>query len=237
MAAIVRITNSQEGIGSYLEPLSPAPARFDELNAEARRLHWELLKNAIEITLTAVSLHQAHPDSPSLRLACQRTAQKGYQTVLKMLERVSAAEANTATLRTDLARLDRAMETLGIAPRGAQTLLVDQAGPDARSRRARSYPLDIEEARLHFRSESPTYEPEAVHPVRPGPATPEPLTPRELDVLKCIAKGYSTKETAHRLGMSFKTAACHRYRLMDKLDIHDVANLVRYAIRQGLVDV
>jgi DNA-binding CsgD family transcriptional regulator len=64
----------------------------------------------------------------------------------------------------------------------------------------------------------------------------DPLTPRELDVLKCIAKGHSTKETAYLLGMSFKTAACHRYRLMDKLGIHDLANLVRYAIRKGLIE-
>jgi DNA-binding CsgD family transcriptional regulator len=63
----------------------------------------------------------------------------------------------------------------------------------------------------------------------------ELLTVRELEVLQSIASGYSTKETAHRLGMSFKTAACHRYRLMEKLAIHDTASLVRYAIREGLV--
>jgi DNA-binding NarL/FixJ family response regulator len=61
------------------------------------------------------------------------------------------------------------------------------------------------------------------------------LTNREVEVLRYIALGHSTKEIAYRLGISFKTAACHRYRVMDKLDIHDTANLVRYAIREGLI--
>src|SRR5262245_53650774 len=57
----------------------------------------------------------------------------------------------------------------------------------------------------------------------------EDLTDRETEVLKCIAEGNSTKQVAAMLGMAFKTASCHRYRLMDKLDIHDTASLVRYA--------
>jgi DNA-binding NarL/FixJ family response regulator len=54
-------------------------------------------------------------------------------------------------------------------------------------------------------------------------------------VLKCIAEGNSTKQVAAILGMAFKTASCHRYRLMDKLGIHDTASLVRYAIRNDIV--
>lgn len=64
---------------------------------------------------------------------------------------------------------------------------------------------------------------------------PDGLTDRELQVLKCIADGHGTKEVASRLGITFKTAACHRYHIMDKLDIHSTASLVRYAIRTGLV--
>lgn len=66
---------------------------------------------------------------------------------------------------------------------------------------------------------------------------PDELTKRETEVLRCIAEGRSTKEVADVLGISFKTAACHRYRIMNKLDIHDTVHLVRYAIRQGLVQV
>ena len=61
------------------------------------------------------------------------------------------------------------------------------------------------------------------------------LTPREIEVLKLIAAGLSTKQIAVSLGVAFKTAACHRSRIMDKLGIHEVANLTRYAIRKEYV--
>ena len=61
------------------------------------------------------------------------------------------------------------------------------------------------------------------------------LTKREEEVLKLIAAGLTTKELAHNLGITFKTAASHRSRLMEKLDIHDVARLTLYAVRVGLV--
>jgi DNA-binding NarL/FixJ family response regulator len=62
------------------------------------------------------------------------------------------------------------------------------------------------------------------------------LSPREREVLKLIAEGKSTKEVASVLGISVKTADSHRTRLMEKLDIHEVAGLTRYAIREGLVE-
>jgi DNA-binding CsgD family transcriptional regulator len=63
----------------------------------------------------------------------------------------------------------------------------------------------------------------------------ESLTPRETEVLKLIASGLSTKQIALTLGITFKTASCHRFRLMEKLGIHDVASLTRYAVRYGYV--
>lgn len=67
-------------------------------------------------------------------------------------------------------------------------------------------------------------------------ADPDPLTPRQREVLKLIAEGLTTKAIAHRLDISAKTADTHRVQLMERLGIHDVAGLVRYAIRTGLVD-
>ena len=64
---------------------------------------------------------------------------------------------------------------------------------------------------------------------------PDPLTPREREVLQLIAEGKATKEIADLLGISVKTVESHRTRLMAKLDIHGTASLVRYAIRQGLI--
>ena len=65
-------------------------------------------------------------------------------------------------------------------------------------------------------------------------ALDEPLSHRERHVLQLVAEGRSTKEIALELGVGFKTAESHRTRIMRKLDIHNTAGLVRYAIRRGL---
>ena len=62
-----------------------------------------------------------------------------------------------------------------------------------------------------------------------------PLSGREREVLQLIAEGKTTKEIAVILGVSPKTVETHRMRLMDKLDIHETAGLVRYAIRRGVI--
>jgi PAS domain S-box-containing protein len=61
------------------------------------------------------------------------------------------------------------------------------------------------------------------------------LSAREMQVLTLIAEGKSTRQLAAILGISYKTADSHRTRLMDKLDIHETASLVRCAIRMGLI--
>ena len=63
----------------------------------------------------------------------------------------------------------------------------------------------------------------------------DPLTSRERHVLQLVAEGKSTKEIARVLGLSVNTAESHRSRLMRKLDIHETAGLVRYAIRRGVI--
>lgn len=71
------------------------------------------------------------------------------------------------------------------------------------------------------------------HP--PDRAALDPLTPRQREILQLIAEGHSTRDIAARLGLSVKTVESHRAQLMDRLDIHDVPGLVRFAIRAGLV--
>ena len=63
----------------------------------------------------------------------------------------------------------------------------------------------------------------------------EPLTSRERQVLQLIAEGNTTKQIAVLLGVSVRTAESHRSTLMEKLDLHSTAELVRYAIRRGVV--
>jgi len=62
------------------------------------------------------------------------------------------------------------------------------------------------------------------------------LTPREREIAVLIAKSHSSKEVAHHLHISIKTAENHRANLMRKLGVRDVAGLVRFVVRQGLVD-
>lgn len=65
----------------------------------------------------------------------------------------------------------------------------------------------------------------------------DPLTDRERQVLQLVAEGKTTKQIAGILGLSVKTADSHRTRIMQKLEIHETANLVRYAIRHGFIRV
>jgi len=73
--------------------------------------------------------------------------------------------------------------------------------------------------------------------VKPGELPLHVLTARQREVLQLIAEGKNTKEIAYQLGLSPKTVESHRAQLMDRLNIRDVAGLVRYAIRVGLVPV
>ncbi len=63
----------------------------------------------------------------------------------------------------------------------------------------------------------------------------ERLSPRQREILQLIAEGNTTKEIARNLNLSAKTVEMHRTQLMAALDIHDIAGLVRYAIRMGLI--
>ena len=63
----------------------------------------------------------------------------------------------------------------------------------------------------------------------------EQLTPRQREILQLIAEGQSTKEIAFTLKLSVKTIETHRAQLMERLEIYDVAGLVRYALRVGLI--
>ena len=63
------------------------------------------------------------------------------------------------------------------------------------------------------------------------------LTPREREILQLIAEGHSTKEIAFKLHISIKIVETHRQHLMDKVDAHSVAELTKFAIREGLTSL
>lgn len=69
-----------------------------------------------------------------------------------------------------------------------------------------------------------------------GAADPlDALTPRQREVLQLAAEGLSSKEIAQRLGLSYRTVEAHRAQLMERLGVHDLAGLVRFAVRVGLI--
>lgn len=69
-----------------------------------------------------------------------------------------------------------------------------------------------------------------------GPKNPlEQLTPRQREILQLIAEGKNTKEIAYQLNISVKTVETHRAQLMERLKIHDIPGLVRFAMRTGLI--
>ena len=84
---------------------------------------------------------------------------------------------------------------------------------------------------------------DGIHPLKdedqPHRQTPpkqlERLTHREIEVLRLIAEGLNTKMIASRLGISFKTAVCHRSHILEKTNCHESASLVRLAMQAGLV--
>jgi DNA-binding NarL/FixJ family response regulator len=69
------------------------------------------------------------------------------------------------------------------------------------------------------------------------PSAFDVLTSREREVLQLVAEGHSTKDIASRLHVSPKTVETHRRQIMERLDLHSVADLTRYAIREGLVSL
>lgn len=85
---------------------------------------------------------------------------------------------------------------------------------------------------------SPSIAPEASIDLARGHAEEvEDLTPRQIEVLTLISEGSSTREIALTLKISVKTVESHRSQLMERLDIHDVAGLTRYAIKKGLISI
>jgi DNA-binding NarL/FixJ family response regulator len=73
----------------------------------------------------------------------------------------------------------------------------------------------------------------ALRTERPGDG--HKLTPREVEVLQLVAEGMTNKQIASELAISVKTVEKHRQQVMDKLDIHDVAGLTRYAMNSGII--
>ena len=80
---------------------------------------------------------------------------------------------------------------------------------------------------------SPTIAQKLLQPSEP--TVSEELTQRQIEILRMIAQGKASKEIAYELGLSSKTVDVHRARIMQRLQINDIANLTLYAVRKGLI--
>lgn len=195
------------------EPIFGPPWRT--LAEEGVRLKKTFLDAEIDITLTLIYLARAErrlrfDEAAGRSLAMAR---KSFRTALDWLETAALGPEERAAA---LARLDDLQGELT----GCDC---DREHPDG----------------PHPHGPAPAEQPEtgtaAIAPRSDGIEIVEPLTCREMEVLKLVAEGHSTKEIAARLGIAFKTAACHRTRIMAKLNAPNAAGLVHYAIRLGLV--
>lgn len=171
------------------------------------------------------------------------------------------AVAMASTLRPQVAVLDAAMPLLnGIDAaraikalrRGTKTLLLTMYTEAPRVRQAlragiRGYVVktqassdltraihDVVRGHLYL---SPIVSSAAISArLRPSSAAGAPLTLREREVVQLIAEGKTTKEIASILHLSPKTVDSHRTRSMAKLDVHNISSLVRYAIREAMIE-
>lgn len=147
----------------------------------------------------------------------------------KLLEQVHPPE-QAAELRA----LMRRVEAFG-RPRSAELIIVDAAG------RPRRYFVKLALFQVHGRFEGfvgvgQVGAPEESGPTDPGAAgLAARLTPKQREVLVMVAEGLSSREIGQRLGVSERTIETHRQQLMDRLDIHGVAALARFALSAGLL--
>jgi two-component system response regulator NreC len=188
-----------------------------------------------------------------------RLEKEGFEVVAEAMDGREAVRL-AEKLKPDVAVLDIAMPLLnGIdaareirraSPRTKTTLLTVHeenqyvvealragvTGYVVKTKAADDLVKAIKEVSLGAVYMSPGVSREAVRAYLDGtePST-DGLTPREREVLQLVAEGKTTKEVAAVLGISVKTAESHRSRIMEKLDIHETASLVRYAIRLGVI--
>jgi len=164
--------------------------------------------------------HTQHPDVAVLDIAMPHL--NGLETARRLREAVPQTKLIMLTMHTEEPYVLEALQAGAVG----YVLKTQAAG-------------DIVQA-IHTALQGAIYlSPRVTHAVvqaylSGAPLPPDPLTSREREILQRIAEGQTTKEIAGHLGLSVKTVESHRINLMRKLDIHETATLVRYAIRRGL---
>ena len=207
---MAEITEGRRPVETYRRP-----------QCDMARLQYQFLNSQLDISLTLATFVRPEDRHKGLSENCRETALKGYQRTARALAHSDLPESEKRVLESKLVQLRNALQYPEAVGEEPSLVFRSNGNADATNGHANGHSngysnghSDADYGQLPKR---------------------EYLTPREREVLKCIAEGNSTKEVAGLLGITFKTASCHRSRVMDKLGIHNLTNLVRYAIREQIV--
>lgn len=167
-----------------------------------------------------------------------QTDRNFLQTVLAECElALEELRGNNAEMRALLGQLGLANRGNGAEPEVPQPRLLPEnlSVAQLRAEASRLQNLRQETVRESIMLRAWCRDSRIAVPSAAGAVHSKPLSRREREVLGLMVEGKSSKEIAAALGISFKTAVTHRASIMGKLNVHEIASVVREAIRRGLV--
>lgn len=178
----------------------------------------------------AVQLATAlRPEVVVMDLAMPRL--NGCEATRQLVKAVPSAKVVVLSTYSDDEHLQQALASGAAAYLLKQTAASDLAQAIREVKKGNAYFSPAIARRLRERTSSPPSREESVK------AANLELTPREAEVLQLIAEGFANKQIAGELGLSVKTVEKHRQQVMYKLNIHDIAGLVHYAVEKGIIEM
>lgn len=170
-----------------------------------------------------------HPEVVVMDLAMPRL--NGAEATRQILKAVPSTKVVVLSTYSDDEHVQQALGAGAAAYLLKQTAATDLVQAIREVQKGNAYFSPAIATRLRERTSLPP------SPAQPLKTPRAELTPREAEVLQLIAEGFANKQIASELGLSVKTVEKHRQQVMHKLDIHDIAGLVRYAVNKGIIEM
>jgi DNA-binding NarL/FixJ family response regulator len=172
---------------------------------------------------------ELHPDVVVMDLAMPRL--NGCEATRQLVKAVPTAKVVVLSTYSDDDHLQQALAAGAAAYLLKQTAAADLVQAIREVRKGNAYFSPAIAKRLREKTSTPPPQDASVK------AANLELTPREAEVLQLIAEGFANKQIAGELGLSVKTVEKHRQQVMYKLNIHDIAGLVRHAVEKGIIEM